>query len=127
MSYVKPKKSWITLVSLDCQSGYRTVGNLCSAICPENMIDIGISCIKRVISRTSTVLNCDPVFEAYDAGLCYPPCKYNTNGVGPVCWGRCPNGTVTCAGVLCLQPNEICTNKVLDIIYRGISVLSTAS
>ena len=102
MSYVKPKKSWINTGSLDCQSGYHTVGNLCAATCPESMIDNGVSCTKRVIARPPSILGCDPVLEAYDSGLCYPPCKYNTRGSGPVCWGRCPNGTETCAGVLCL-------------------------
>ena len=28
----------------------------------------------------------------YDAGLCYPYCKTNFYGVGPVCWQQCPAG-----------------------------------
>ena len=73
------------------------------------MIDWGISCAKRAYGRgVGKPMICDPVLEDYDAGLCYPPCKYMTDGVGPVCWGDCPNGTLECAGMLCLQPTENC-------------------
>ena len=45
--------------------------------------------------------------EEEDAALCYPPCEYGADGVGPVCWGHCPTGTTSC-GALCLLPGESC-------------------
>ena len=54
-------------------------------------------------------MDCDPALEENSSSLCYPPCKYKTEGVGPVCWGSCPNGTVECAGALCLQPSVDCS------------------
>ena len=27
----------------------------------------------------------------YDAGRCYPPCPQGFSGVGPTCWGQCPD------------------------------------
>ena len=69
------------------------------------MTDIGISCAKESYGRTAgTPLTCAPG-EEYDAGLCYPPCDYGADGVGPVCWGNCPAGTVECGGALCLTPD----------------------
>ena len=31
--------------------------------------------------------------EEKDAGLCYPACKDGYNGIGPMCWAKCPAGS----------------------------------
>ena len=68
---------------------------------------------------------CDTELEDYDVGLCYPPCKYNTDPSGPLCWGDCPNGTEECAGALCIQPNEDCSQKAIDLILNIIGLVNT--
>ena len=80
------------------------------------MTDIGVSCHKDSYGRTAgTPLGCAPD-EEYDAGLCYPKCEHNADGVGPVCWGHCPAGTSECGGTLCLEDSETCTSDIVDII-----------
>merc|ERR1712032_141901 len=77
------------------------------------MTDIGISCSKHSYGRTAgTPLICKPD-EDEDAALCYPPCKDDFNGVGPVCWENCPSETTEC-GALCLLEGEKCTKEILD-------------
>jgi len=36
-------------------------------------------------------------------GLCYPPCREEFRGVGPICWGVCPPG-FTDFGISCVKP-----------------------
>ena len=87
----------------NCNKGYFQYGCcLCSPLCPTGMTDLGTTCLRGVIPRPATPLVCDSFLEEESGGLCYPPCKYNTEGSGPACWGSCPNGTIECAGILCL-------------------------
>ena len=80
------------------------------------MTDIGISCAKGSYGRTAgTPLTCKSD-EEYDAGLCYPPCEHSANGVGPVCWGNCPEGTEKCGGALCLTPDQNCSSYIVKDI-----------
>jgi len=46
-----------------------------------------------------------------DAGLCYPDCPANYQGVGPVCWANCPAGNYTC-GAICLDDSSECSSKI---------------
>jgi C1A family cysteine protease len=48
--------------------------------------------------------------KEYDAGLCYPNCKPGMHGVGPVCWGDCPDGYVD-DGATCRVPISTITKK----------------
>jgi len=57
-----------------------------------------------------TPLVCAPNLE-YDAGLCYPPCAPDANGVGPVCWSQCQQGNFTC-GAICTADSQECTGIV---------------
>ena len=80
------------------------------------MKDVGISCQKLKHSRPSKPLQCDEETEERGGGLCYTPCRYGANGVGPICWGSCPNGTTPCGGSLCLQPSVDCSAYILSMI-----------
>jgi len=78
------------------------------------MTDIGVSCTKRTYGRgVGKPLGCG-VDEQYDAGLCYKPCTGNYHGIGPVCWGNCPNTWNTC-GALCLETEE-CTATIRGMV-----------
>jgi hypothetical protein len=48
-----------------------------------------------------------------DAGLCYPPCENTHYGVGPVCWAKCPDGTVDC-GTACAADSGQCVSGVFN-------------
>lgn len=74
--------------------------------------------------------------EEYDAGLCYTPCRYGYDGVGPVCWkqeasyGRgvgtvptsaCASGKVMDAG-LCYTPCKAGFHGVLNVCYNDLAL-----
>ena len=94
------------------------------------MTDIGISCAKDSYGRTAgTPLTCK-ADEEYDAGLCYPLCEHGANGVGPVCWGNCPEGTVDCGGALCLKPDEDCSSYIagdFGDIFKAVIAIAEES
>ena len=47
--------------------------------------------------------------------LCYPKCKNNFTGEGPVCWEKCPEGMYQCGG-LCTSKPESCSGYVKGIV-----------
>ncbi len=59
--------------------------------------------------------------EDYDAGLCYPKCKYGYHGIGPVCWEDCPAGMHTC-GALCTRTADVCTENVKEITQSVFNI-----
>lgn len=99
-----------------CMAGFHNVACcLCSADCPADMTDIGISCQKKSYGRGAGVpLGCENN-EEYDSGLCYEPCSNDYHGIGPVCWGKCPAKWKTpslCMG-LCLQKDS-CADHIRE-------------
>ena len=83
------------------------------------MKDIGVSCQKKSYGRgAGTPLVCKSGLEE-DAGLCYKSCSTlsqahnstNYDGVGPVCWGKCPTGMFEC-GALCTEDSATCSDSV---------------
>lgn len=98
-----------------CKENFHNVGCcVCSPDCPSGMNDIGVSCHKDSYGRTAgKVLGCSSD-QVYDAGLCYTPCDYGAEGVGPVCWGNCPPGTSSCGGVICLEDETTCTEQIIS-------------
>jgi hypothetical protein len=98
-----------------CKPGYTKVGCcICSPICPAGMTDIGVSCTKPTVVATC------PAGKINDAGLCYNSCGNNTNGIGPVCWGKCPAGMTDC-GAMCGTSLMKCGKAVFDSIVAGVS------
>jgi hypothetical protein len=94
-----------------CAAGFTNFGCcICTPVCPEKMTDIGISCAKDTYGRgVGKPLTCKKELE-YDAGLCYNKCRDKYSGVGPICWGDCPEGLNRC-GALCLKEEE-CTDAI---------------
>jgi hypothetical protein len=92
-----------------CRPGFHSVGCcVCSPNCTGGMTDIGVSCAKKSYGRgVGTVpTRCQGGME-YDAGLCYQPCRSGFNGVGPVCWGRCPPDYADHGATCYRDPNVI--------------------
>uniref|UniRef100_A0AC35GNR9 Uncharacterized protein n=1 Tax=Panagrolaimus sp. PS1159 TaxID=55785 RepID=A0AC35GNR9_9BILA len=111
-----------------CSNGYYNAGCcICSSYCPEGLVDTGASCTKTSYGRgVGTPLGCAHDL-VYDAGLCYPECQGNYNGVGPVCWDACPSGKFGC-GALCLDSEAECVIEMLSIAQEvGLAVAEIAS
>jgi len=109
-----------------CKQGYYAVGCcVCSPQCLEGQVDIGISCGKKSAGRgVGEPLTCNKEQE-YDAGLCYPHCKEDFYGIGPVCWGGCPAGYEQC-GALCLK-DQSCQGKLLEYGEIAFKIVTGAA
>jgi len=71
--------------------------------------DDTIVCWKDTYGRgVGTVPTSCPSGQENNAGLCYPLCKSDFYGVGPVCWQYCPTGWID-EGALCREPGSIKT------------------
>mmetsp|Transcript_6124 Transcript_6124/g.7337 ORF Transcript_6124/g.7337 Transcript_6124/m.7337 type:complete len:425 (-) Transcript_6124:139-1413(-) len=120
-------EKWGALWYPICHEGFHNVGCcVCSPDCPKGMTDIGISCAKDSYSRTAgTPLTCHEGTELSGA-LCYPPCDHKADGIGPVCWGKCPPSTKEC-GALCLGEDEICSEYVADEVKVAFQLVTDAA
>lgn len=101
-----------------CPAGTDTVGLTCNSRCASGFTDDGLFCrndySKDTVSRTSIPGLCGPG-EERDGALCYPKCRANFSGVGPVCYKNCPQG-YTNDGLFCRRPEKILTR---DSYHRG--------
>jgi hypothetical protein len=106
-----------------CEPGYRAIGCcVCSPRCPPGMTDIGISCQKKSKGRgVGKPMKCKEG-EAYDAGLCYKPCKENYHGVGPVCWQDCPSTQPVNCGAGCATHANQCADKTIKQVFAPLEV-----
>lgn len=83
-----------------CNSGYDGVGPVCWEECGPEFIDDGAFCrIDAIINAKDSygrgvgvVPTLCPAGHEMDGALCYPDCRANYNGVGPVCWEICAAG-----------------------------------
>jgi len=111
-----------------CASGFHGVGPVCWGSCPAGYADDGATCRKNavIIAKASygrgagAPMICTSSLE-YDAGLCYTPCGPGMDGVGPVCWGSCPEGMVSC-GVGCASSSGACANAVISKVTSVLDV-----
>lgn len=68
-------------------------------------VALATDCWKDAYGRgVGTVITTCPETEQKDGALCYPFCKDDFYGVGPVCWQYCPAGFKD-TGVDCLKPS----------------------
>lgn len=106
-----------------CKEGYRAMGCcVCSPRCPSGMTDIGISCQKQSKGRgVGKPMKCKKG-QAYDAGLCYKPCKENYHGVGPVCWQDCPGTQPVNCGAGCATHASQCADKTIRQVLAPLEV-----
>ena len=106
-----------------CKPEYRAIGCcVCSPRCPPGMTDIGISCQKSSKGRgVGKPMKCKEG-QAYDAGLCYKPCKENYHGVGPVCWQNCPSTQPINCGAGCATHANQCADKTIKQVLAPLEV-----
>ena len=108
-----------------CRDGYYGVGPVCWQHCQKGWVDEGALCrksgsIKTVAKKSygrgaGTPLVCADD-EDEDAALCYPKCDAGFDGVGPVCWIRCPTATDPVdGGALCCRDGPTCSDKIKQL------------
>ena len=111
-----------------CKPGYRAIGCcVCSPRCPSGMTDIGISCQKQSKGRgVGKPMQCKKG-QAYDAGLCYRPCKQNYHGVGPVCWQDCPDTQPVNCGAGCAKNSSQCAEKTIAQVLAPLEIAANVA
>ena len=105
-----------------CRQGFSNFGCcLCSAVCPEGMGDIGISCAKKSYGRgAGTALTCAEN-EEFDVGFCYRKCDKGFIGVGKYCWKSCPQGYIKC-GAVCLKNRKSCPTEIEKSVDKIVNL-----
>ena len=92
---------------------------------PSGMADIGVSCTKQTSTRgMGTVPNCGAGLS-YDAGLCYEGCPRDYDGVGPVCWSKCPPDYPFPCGAGCAVNETACAAAVTEMTVETVSFAAT--
>ncbi len=106
-----------------CRAGFSPAGCcICSPNCPASMTDIGVSCAKTSYGRgVGKVPGCAGG-TVNDAGLCYPSCARDYDGVGPVCWGKCPADYPFACGAGCARSQSACAAAVSQMVTDTVSV-----
>eukprot|EP00760_Papus_ankaliazontas_P015313 PhM_4_TR16463/c0_g1_i1/m.65100 len=95
--------------------------------CPEGYTNDGCTCriplkiiAKKSYGRTAGIpMVCENGLEMSGA-LCYPPCKGDLVGHGPVCWQQCPQMYNVSCGWLCGSGNFSCSNQVKEFITDAL-------
>ena len=102
----------------------------CCGNCPSGYTDTGCTCFRGVNTIAKSTygrgvgypLKC-PSNKVQDGALCYDSCKDGFKGVGPVCWGVCPDYYSHQCGALCVKSASDCATFFLNM---GSSVVSSA-
>ena len=111
-----------------CKEGYHAWGCCnCKYDCPEGMKDLTSMCMKNTYQRGNPRKpGCaDPTHEMDEiTQMCYPRCSYGFTSGGPLCWNPCPEGTKTCGGIFCLDPNtESCGEEISKSITQSLDMI----
>ena len=104
-----------------CKKGFHAVGCcVCSPDCPKGWDDTGTGCTKPTYGRGGgEPLACKAGLDR-DGLLCYPQCDKGMNGVGPVCWQRCPSQQSWDCGAACATNQKECAFAVLKMVTAPI-------
>jgi hypothetical protein len=112
-----------------CKPSFNGNGPVCWEKCAEGASDAGLFCInKKAGFPTSTITKnsyprgaghapdgCPGALQN-NAGLCYPSCKPDYTGVGPVCWKNCSGDIPTDCGALCGSNPMTCAKKIYKMV-----------
>lgn len=111
-----------------CAGGYSGAGPVCWGGCPAGYATDGATCRRDVqitakasYGRGAGVGRVCSAGLEYDAGLCYAACDAGYDGVGPVCWGTCPEGMVAC-GAGCASSQTVCADTILSQVTSSLEV-----
>ena len=124
-----------------CEGGYKNVLGFCEKVnVPCHAYQKGgrklfretrvaNSCAKVVWASKPEIGQCAEGYEM-DAGLCYRQCGENADRVGPLCWGTCPAGWVSC-GMGCAKDKAACEaavrDQVLTVVDATVSIALLAA
>lgn len=98
--------------------------NSSCVLCPENYTRLGCLC-GRFSFRSSygrgvgKSLVCSKLYEQ-DGALCYKNCKKDYNGIGPVCWQKCPTSHPYSCFTGCSKTKDVCHGSVKEMVYSVI-------
>lgn len=125
----------------ECEGGYKNVLGFCEKINIDchayqnggrklfRETRIANSCPKVVWAGKPEIGQCADGYEM-DAGLCYRQCGENADRVGPLCWGTCPAGWVSC-GMGCAKDQAACDtavrDQVLSVVDATVSIALLAA
>lgn len=124
--------------STSCPSGYTNAGLLCGLNTPPvpagytaavsgpaaSGLDLSREIYDRGIGKAPTI--CEGGKDN-SGGLCYPGCKPNFTGVGPVCWNQCPAGWKPC-GMGCAKSGAACAAVVVgQVAGVGMAAAQTGA
>jgi hypothetical protein len=114
-------EKWGAVIYPKCRKGFHNVGCcVCSPDCPAGYKDTGTGCAKPTYGRgAGEPLACAPGKERSGL-LCYPPCKSDFKGVGPVCWQSCPSQLPTNCGAGCAKSGKDCASNVFSMVSAPI-------
>jgi hypothetical protein len=114
-----------------CKTGFSAVGCcVCSPICLNAMVDIGVSCTKKTTTRgAGTIPDQCSGGKKNEGGLCYTSCPAGFKGIGPVCWNQqCPTKYPTHCGMGCAFSDEACGWAIFDQVSSvGEFILNIAT
>lgn len=128
-----PAKFDVCNFSTSCPSGYTNAGLFCGLNTPGvpagykaavsgpagSGLDLSREVYDRGIGLAPSKCDGDKVNSG---GLCYPACKPNFSGVGPVCWGTCPKGWTDC-GAGCAPSATGCAKVITNqVVAVGSSI-----
>lgn len=122
-------EKWGAMWYPKCKPGFHNVAaNICSPDCPAGYSDTGTGCTKPNYGRgAGEPFSCKPGTER-NGLLCYPTCKNDYAGNGPVCWQRCPSQQSWDCGAACSTNQKECGFAVLKQVTAPImAVISIAS
>ncbi|RHY79803.1 hypothetical protein DYB26_012213 [Aphanomyces astaci] len=128
-------EKWGLVVYPKCLPGYTLVGCCICRPPPPNCGSLGLgggldlSCAKKITVMEPKLGTC-AANEDRDAGLCYPKCKPNYTGLGPVCWGRSPPSWVNCgmaAGKSGLHCGLVISNQIISVAVLAFNIATAFS
>jgi len=57
-----------------------------------------------------------------NGALCYPPCKSNYQGNGPLCWAKCPAVAPVNCGAVCASSQKVCLSTIVKLTEDGFEL-----
>lgn len=77
---------------------------------------------KKSYGRTAGKIMTCKDNEEKNGLLCYPKCRQQYYGVGPVCWQSCQNTDSADCGAFCATTKQICDHVNAELIQAGIDL-----
>lgn len=104
-----------------CKQNFSGAGPVCWGTCPSGYNDTGTGCAKPSYGRGAGEPFACRAGTEKNGLLCYPNCgKADFNGVGPVCWQKCPSQQGFDCGAACATTQGQCASAVVSMVTAPI-------